>query len=202
MKKTTLTAILTLGYFYLFSQNVAINSTGTAPNASAMLDVQSNNKGILVPRVALTGTNDATTVPSPANWLMVINTNTAGTGTTAVSPGTYYWDSSKWVRLVGSEDAFAWKITGNDDATSGTHFLGTTNAQALDFRTGNTLRFRVANGNQVHAMAPGTAALPFYSWSADPNTGLYSVGADIMGFSTAGAERMRIIANGNVSINN
>src|SRR5690606_2132589 len=31
---------------------------------------------------------------------------------------------------------------------------------------------------------------------------LYSVGADIMGFSTAGAERMRIIANGNVSINN
>lgn len=194
MKKTTLTAILTLGYFYLFSQNVAINSTGTAPNASAMLDVQSNNKGILIPRVALTGTNDATTVPSPANWLMVFNTNTAGTGTTAVSPGTYYWDGSKWVRLVGSEDAFAWKITGNNDATSGTHFLGTTNAQALDFRTNNTIRFRVANANQVHAMALGTAALPFYSWSADPNTGIFSPGADQIDFSTGGTARFRIPA--------
>ena len=35
----------------LFSQNVGINSTGAAPDASAMLDVSSTTKGFLMPRM-------------------------------------------------------------------------------------------------------------------------------------------------------
>ncbi|MGZ4117501.1 MAG: exosporium glycoprotein BclB-related protein, partial [Bacteroidia bacterium] len=48
------------------AQNVGINTTGATPAASAMLDVSSSNKGVLIPRVTLTGTTDATTIPSPA----------------------------------------------------------------------------------------------------------------------------------------
>ena len=69
-------------------QGVAINSDGTAPHASAMLDVKSSNKGILVPRVSLLNTTDAVTIPSPANGLLVFNTNSQ----MADGEGFYYWD--------------------------------------------------------------------------------------------------------------
>jgi hypothetical protein len=34
------------------SQNVGINATGNAPNSSAMLDIESADKGLLIPRVS------------------------------------------------------------------------------------------------------------------------------------------------------
>lgn len=172
-----------------FSQNVGINGTGATPAASAGLDVDFTNKGVLVPRVALTATNAAGPVAAPATSLLVYNTATAGVSPNNVTPGYYYWNGAAWVRFsTGGDD---WKILGNANTTAGTNFLGTTNAQALDFRTNNTLRFRVANGNQVHAMADGTAALPFYSFSNNTNMGMYRIGAGILGLSNAGAERLR-----------
>lgn len=48
---------------------------GTAsPNNSAMLDVQSSNKGFLPPRISLLSETDGTTIPSPANGLIVFHT--------------------------------------------------------------------------------------------------------------------------------
>jgi hypothetical protein len=91
-----------------------------------------------------------------------------------------------------------WEISGNNNTTSGTHYLGTSNAQAFDMRTGNQLRFRIANANQVHAMADGTAAFPFYSWDQNTGMGIYRAGANTLGFSTAGAERFRIPASNQV----
>jgi hypothetical protein len=65
-----------------------------------MLDIKSANKGILMPRVALTGTTDAVTVPTPAVSLMVYNTATAG----GVTPGYYYnsgtTGSPVWTRVA------------------------------------------------------------------------------------------------------
>jgi nucleoid DNA-binding protein len=46
----------------------------------------------------------------------------------------------------------------------------------------------------------GTAAAPAFTFSADTNTGIYSGGTDILRFSTAGADRLTILANGNVGI--
>src|SRR4051812_19315657 len=71
----------------------------TTPNPSAMLDVTSTSKGLLVPRVSLTGTADNTTVSSPQSPLLVYNTAAAGSGTTAVVPGFYYWNGSVWTNL-------------------------------------------------------------------------------------------------------
>lgn len=196
MKKRILfTSLLYLAFGFgnqIFSQNIGINGTGAAPAVSAGLDVSFTNKGLLVPRVALTATNAAGPVAAPATSLLVYNTATAGAGATAVSPGYYYWDGSAWVRFsTGGDD---WKINGNANATSGTHFLGTTNAQALDFRTNNTIRFRVANANQVHAVLDGTAALPFYSFTNNTNMGMYREGANTLGFANSGIERLRMSA--------
>lgn len=47
----------------------------------------------------------------------------------------------------------------------------------------------------------GTAALPSYGFSADPNTGVFSSGADDLGFATGGALRGHIDASGRFIIN-
>ena len=78
------------------AQNVSINTTGAAPNASAGLDIDFTNKGLLIPRVALTiTTSNAPIGAGIATSLMVYNTATVND----VIPGYYYWDGTKWVRL-------------------------------------------------------------------------------------------------------
>ncbi len=81
------------------NQNVSINNTGNLADPSAILDVSSTNKGMLIPRVSLQSTTDVTTIASPANSLMVYNTNAAMTGG---GVGFWYWDSnaSVWQKLL------------------------------------------------------------------------------------------------------
>ena len=73
------------------------------PNASAKLEVSSSNKGFLPPRVTLTGTADVATIASPATGLMVYNTATAGSSPSNVTPGIYYYDGSKWQRVINQQ---------------------------------------------------------------------------------------------------
>ena len=82
----------------LFAQ-VAVNTDNTAPDNSAMLDVKSASKGFLPPRMALTASNVAAPVTSPAAGLLIYNTATAGITPNNVVPGYYYWDGSKWSSL-------------------------------------------------------------------------------------------------------
>ena len=42
----------------------------------------------------------------------------------------------------------------------------------------------------------GTAALPAVSFISDPNTGMFRIGSDTLGFSTAGAQRLAIDSTG------
>ncbi len=89
---------------------VAINTDGSNPDNSAMLDVNSAGKGLLIPRVALTGTLDAATIASPAISLLIYNTATAGTSPNNVTPGYYYWNGTAWTTLANSP----WTVNGND----------------------------------------------------------------------------------------
>ncbi len=49
-------------------------------------------------------------------------------------------------------------------------------------------------------MSDGSSANPSYTFSNNTGLGLFRAGADILGFSAAGSERMRIDANGNVYV--
>jgi hypothetical protein len=71
----------------------------TTPHASAKLEIAASDKGFLPPRVALTGTDDAATVASPATGLLVYNTATAGASGKEVTPGLYTWNGTVWERL-------------------------------------------------------------------------------------------------------
>ena len=46
----------------------------------------------------------------------------------------------------------------------------------------------------------GTAAAPSISFDSDVNTGLYRVGTDILGFTTAGVRRLQITADGTIEV--
>src|SRR4051812_11071544 len=91
-----------------FSQNIAINTTGVAADASALLEVgkgtsgSPDTKGLLMPRVNLISAADASTISSPAPTLLVYNFGTAG-----LSPAGYYYNSGtaaspNWVSLLTS----------------------------------------------------------------------------------------------------
>ena len=126
----------------LHAQNVGI---GTAnPDPSARLHIEDNARGLLIPRVELTGTNDVTTIPNPATSLLVYNPNPAGSGATAVTPGFYYWDGSQWVRLVsgGAGGGNAWLLDGNANTNPAVNFLGTTDNNSLRIRVNNQQTFQ------------------------------------------------------------
>ncbi|MEK6615852.1 MAG: hypothetical protein AABZ32_07050, partial [Bacteroidota bacterium] len=111
MKKKTIiiAAVLTFNFqlstFNSFAQSIGINSTGTSPDPSALLDCDVSamgataKKGLLIPRVSLISSTDAVTIPNPATSLLIYNSIGGG-----LSPAGYYYNSGTtvapvWVRL-------------------------------------------------------------------------------------------------------
>lgn len=150
------------------SQNIGINSTGATPAASAMLDIVSTNKGLLIPRVALTATNVASPVTSPLTSLLVYNTATAGTSPNNVFPGYYYWSGAAWTPFLTANTS-GWSLTGNSGTTAGTNFIGTTDDEDLVFMTDNTEMMRLYSGGGVDLDA-GVGAL------TDAGSAIYAIG--------------------------
>lgn len=103
MKKIKLFLTLTviISSFGLTAQ-VAINSDGSTPASSAMLDVQSTTKGFLPPCMTITQRN---TISDPATGLMVYNTTTK-------RPNIY--NGSEWKTLDGT-----WENCGNQISYNG-----------------------------------------------------------------------------------
>ena len=75
----------------LCSQNVGINETGSNPDGSAMLDVTSTNKGILIPRLTRA---QKFLINTPANGLLIYQTDD--------TVGFWYYETNKWVPLMRS----------------------------------------------------------------------------------------------------
>ena len=88
MKKYIFCCLVLFSFFSLLAQNVGVNTSN--PDPSAALDISSTNSGLLVPRM---NTGQRTTIASPANGLMVFDTDTKS-----------YWfrESTNWVELASS----------------------------------------------------------------------------------------------------
>jgi hypothetical protein len=67
---------------------ISVNTTGTTPDPSAMFDVQSTTKGILIPRMTQTQRN---AIASPATGLMVYQTD--------ATAGFYYYNGTAWTSI-------------------------------------------------------------------------------------------------------
>jgi len=122
MKKILLTLLLLPLATY---SQVGIGTT--TPDSSSMLEVDAIDKGVLVPRVAITDLNTAAPVTAPIESLLVYNT------TVATGVGFHYWDGSKWTPLSGAAaNDGDWTVVGNDmyNANSGYVGVGTTTPTA------------------------------------------------------------------------
>jgi len=141
---------LSLLTFATYAQ-VGIGTTAVSPDASAILDVTNANKGVLIPRVALSDvTNTTTPINSPVNSLIVYNTNTACTGGAGV--GFYYFNGTQWVPFAGTPTT--WSLYGNSNTTPATNYAGTSDAQDFVIKTNNTEAMRV---NTVGDIGIGTS---------------------------------------------
>ena len=148
MKTTYIFLVLSLVSILSFSQ-VGINTT--SPDPSSILDVSASDKGILFPRVALSGTSDIQTIQNPAVSLVVYNTTTSG----SLSKGFYFWNGTSWntfgASVVSGNIGNNWSLTGNN--IDNDKFLGTTNYIPLNFKV---------NSNQFALFDPhGGMALGF-----------------------------------------
>ncbi len=144
--------------FFVDGANDNIGIGTGAPNNSAQLEMADTDRGILINRVALTATNSASPVSSPAPGLLVYNTANSSSGSTEVLPGFYYWDGSRWIAMGGTGGR-DWSLEGNAGTNPGTNFLGTTDATDFVIRTNDSERMRVLSaGNVGFGAAPYTNA--------------------------------------------
>ena len=79
---------LTLCPSVLLSQGVGINTSGANPNAAAILDIASTNRGMLTPRMTQAQRN---AIPGPATGLLIYQTDNR--------PGFRFYDGTDWVFL-------------------------------------------------------------------------------------------------------
>ena len=105
MKNRLLPLFVVLGAYSAYSQ-VGVGTL--SPKSSAQLEVFSNNKGMLIPQIALTSTTDTQTIVN-GNIVSLLVYNT--TDNANITPGYYYWFDNRWNRMLISGDLTA--IAGN-----------------------------------------------------------------------------------------
>lgn len=79
----------------LSAQGISINTSGTAADTSAMLDIVSTTKGLLIPRMTQAERN---AIAVPANGLLIYQTDS--------SPGFYFYNSSAWTLVNPNTSSF------------------------------------------------------------------------------------------------
>jgi uncharacterized protein (TIGR02145 family) len=104
--------IIILGLFMcqiiILSAQIKVGNNPTTINTNSVLEVESTNRGLLMPRVALSSTNSASPLSAFVAGMLVYNTATSGTAPNNVTPGTYYCDGLIWIRVGNALDASKW----------------------------------------------------------------------------------------------
>lgn len=211
IKHITAAIALTLGLINMANAQVTTQKIGANPTTiapSAVLDIESANKGVLFPRVNLTSTTDAVTIASPAEGLTIYNTATAGTAPNNVTPGYYFWNGTQWARFSAGDQASKWT---NDAANTNVYLTNLSNG--FTARTGAT-NFAITDNNvlQIGDMTNvASAALPERgiiarktgnaSITSISDGGIYSVFENqIYGGSVAGSAAYNVFAKSRGSL--
>ncbi len=182
-------------------QNVAINADGSAPNASAMLDVQSTTGGVLIPRVSVA---QRLAIANPAKGLLVYQTDLDSgfhfNSGTALAP--------LWLRLADTSDIVSLNL--NETLLNGNNAgdLSMVNISSIGIgTTAPNYEFQINEPTGINSFFQITVA----SLGTGPNDG-FRLGLDNgvvriineensgMSLETNGIQRMLINAVGEVGI--
>ena len=101
MKKLTILLSTMLLFATLGYSQVAINTDGSNADSSAMLDIKSSTKGLLLPRMT---TIQISSISNPAAGLLVYNTD---------SSDFYGYNGSKWISLWNTSDTISPWVCGD-----------------------------------------------------------------------------------------
>jgi hypothetical protein len=117
-----------------------------------------------------------------------LNQNTTGTATNATNAAN--------IAVTDTTTTNATHYVTFTTGTSGNQVLRV-DSSTLTFNPSTNV-FTVPTVNSTTAVqgGNGSAGAPAFSFSGDTNTGMYNISADVLGFATAGAVRMRITAGG------
>lgn len=172
--------LLSLFVFNFSYSQVAINTTGNNANGSAMLDVESTTKGILIPRMT---TAQRTAIGSPASGLLVYDNTTSSF---------WFYNGSAWTELVAGA-AIGWKLTGNSGTDTSINFLGTTDNKDLKIRVNNTRAGVIGvNGNLFLGLISGSPNASGYSNAAYGSNALQGI---TTGFENTGIGSSSLYTN-------
>jgi Chaperone of endosialidase len=163
MKKQLLIIVLMLALSTGLYAQMGVNSTGAAPNPSAMLDVSSTTKGLLIPRMTTAQKNAIS--PKPIG-LMVYDITIASL---------QHWDGFNW---SGGE----WATVGNDvfKNTFGKVGINTTNllntfqigSPTSPAFSGNDIAISNANGGGMSFFQSGAASTGNSIWYSNSSFAL------------------------------
>jgi hypothetical protein len=140
MKNLYRNAIIGMAIFTSFTIQAQTKNVGigtTQPDRSAVLDIQSIDKGLLIPRMTVEERNKIT---NPANGLLIFQTNQES--------GFYFYDKDSWKPMTTNEakavaaDPNDWSLNGNGSTTTGvaaataSSFIGTPASIPINFKIG------------------------------------------------------------------
>jgi len=166
----------------LNAQSVAINTDGTTPNSSAILDIKSITKGLLIPRMT---SLQRTAISSPANGLMVFDITTNSL---------WFYNGTAWNVLSAGSSTNYWSLSGSDiyNNTSGNVGIGTTTPA-------NKLTVQTLTNSYGIAHTDGTITVGTYIGLGDGWLGTKS-NHPLAFFTNNSLQQMVIATNGNVGI--
>ena len=133
------------------AQSATINTDGSNADASAMLDVKSTNKGMLVPRL---NTAQRTAIASPAKGLLVFDNDTGDF---------WFYNGTAWTSLSSGPSTQYWAPSGNNISNTNTGSVGigtaTPSSRAILHLNSTTqgLFLPSLNNTQMNAISGTTA---------------------------------------------
>ena len=172
----------------IFNANTGNIGLGTStPNASAKLEINSTNSGILIPRMTMSQRN---AIVSPATALMIYQTDN--------TPGYYFYNGSTWTELAGGSATNFWSANGANIYNNNTDYvgIGTNNPfSKLTVHTSDGYGFIHTNG----AIRVGTY---IGDGGIGVNGGWFGTQTNhpLMFFTNNGAPQMTILQNGSTGI--
>jgi hypothetical protein len=160
-KKNIISKIMLITMFvlsnYVLCAQVKISATPSIANPNAILEIESTNKGLLLPRLALVSTTLAMPLSNFVKGMVVYDTATIND----ITPGMYYSDGTKWVKMAaegsGGASGLASVQKSMQVVASSGQITFTTPANITDaskvflYRNGVMISFTVAGLNTIVA---------------------------------------------------
>ncbi|MBL7747364.1 MAG: hypothetical protein JNM19_08065 [Chitinophagaceae bacterium] len=183
MKRNIFTCLTAMLLAAATHAQVKLGNNPTSINSNAVLEIESTDKGLLVPRIALAASNSAAPLSAFVEGIVVYNTAIAGTSPNDVTPGFYVCDGTKWI------------ATGNK--------LNPAELENINSPAGNYIGEMIYNTNAGSGLPTGPAYWNGSQWVSIAGSNIYNSDGTLSGnrIIVQGANTLTFTGTGNTIFN-